>query len=134
MSPYRQEPPQLWPNLFDDVPPEFAAFLVEPAFSIADTTFCIWRTTSDTHWHHGQVNYPQHPDPDGSASLLFIFDDKPETYQAWAEEYYERPVNLEAVRSLYAHQPVTEPLIVALNDEITLDDLRADLDEIRYPY
>ncbi len=42
MSPYAFDPPHVWPGVLDQVPDRFASFLREPAFKIADTTFCIW--------------------------------------------------------------------------------------------
>ena len=97
MSPYQAHPPRLWPGVLDEVPEEFAAFLTEPAFSISDTTFCLWRTKHDISWQHGNIQFPLGYDPDGSADLLSILDGNPQTYQRWAQEYYERPLDLAAV-------------------------------------
>lgn len=41
MSPYRVDPPRVWPGVLDDVPSAFADFLAEPAFSMQDTTFFL---------------------------------------------------------------------------------------------
>jgi hypothetical protein len=43
MSPWSADEEKTWPGIFDDVPEEFKSFLSEPAFSIPETTFCIWR-------------------------------------------------------------------------------------------
>src|SRR5258708_31307927 len=50
MSPFRVNPPQIWPGILESVPNQFTAFLSQPAFSIDETTFCIWRTVSDKAW------------------------------------------------------------------------------------
>jgi len=46
MSPYARDDGKPWPALFDNVPLEFGDFLVEPALSINEATFCVWRKTS----------------------------------------------------------------------------------------
>src|SRR5919198_763652 len=66
MSPYLRESGEPWPGVLDDVPSEFQDFLTEPAFSIRDTTFCIWRRHTDPSWQVGEIDYPEEDDPDGS--------------------------------------------------------------------
>jgi hypothetical protein len=133
MSPYIFDPPRIWPGVLEGVPPQFADCLQEPAFKMEDTTFCIWRRYGNPEWQHGPTQWPEGADPDGSGELLSSLDGKPETYRAWAEEYYEREVSAEAVAVIYAHQPLTAELVAALNPELTLDDLAEDLEEIDYP-
>jgi hypothetical protein len=115
MSPYGKNPPSVWPGVVDNVPVEFSGFLKEPAFSPIDTTFCIWRRLQDDSWQCGIVKYSDGKDPDGSEGLLSILDGKPETYQAWAEQYYEHPIKLEAINQIYTHQPLNDSLITELN-------------------
>jgi hypothetical protein len=134
MSPYRRRPKAVWPGVLDDVPAEFAAALQEPAFSIEDTTFCLWRRYSDASWQRGAIEFPQGADPDGSQALLSILDGKPKTYKAWAEAYYERRVNLAAVKQVYAQEPLTDDLVQRLNAEATVKKLVGDIREIGYPY
>ena len=122
-----------WAGVLSSVPAAFGGFLAEPAFSIADTTFCVWRTPGDSQWCKGAVNYPPTADPDGSADLLSILDGDPRTYQQWAQEYYEVKVSLTAVRHVYQHHPLTHTLVARLNPELTLKDLAEDLTEIGYP-
>jgi hypothetical protein len=133
MSPYRRRPKEVWPGVLDRVPDEFAACLREPAFTIEDTTFCIWRRYSDSSWQLGVTEFPAGADPDGSRSLLSALDGKPATYKAWAEDYYERPVHLTAIRQIYKHAPLTKKLVQRLNPEVTIKDLAADREEIGYP-
>jgi len=90
MSPWSAEEEKVWPGMFDGVPVEFETFLAEPAFSIPETTFCIWRRYVDTAWHVGPINYPDEDDPDGSEYLLSILDGRPSTYKEFAESYYEK--------------------------------------------
>jgi hypothetical protein len=133
MSPYGRQPKAVWPGVLDNVPSDFAAGLKEPAFSIEDTTFCVWRRYSDESWQRGAIEFPGGADPDGSQTLLSILDGKPKTYKAWAEDHYERRVNLAAVKHVYAHEPITQDLVRQLNAEVTVKELAGDIKEIGYP-
>ena len=122
-----------WPGVLDSVPKAFASFRKEPAFSMQDTTFCVWRQHGDAAWNVGAIDFPPGADPDGSAWMLAILDGRPQTYRRWAEGYYERAVPLKWVRAAYGHRPLTEELVRGLNPELTLADLREDAEEIGYP-
>ncbi len=134
MSPYGRRPKAVWPAVLDAVPREFAGCLKEPAFSMEDTTFCVWRRYADPGWQCGPVAFPAGvDDPDGSAELLSPLDGRPATYRAWAEDYYRQAVPLAAVRHVFAHRPLTLAVIKQLNPEMTLKKLEADRAEIDYP-
>jgi len=133
MSPWATESGQVWPGVLDEVPSEFQEFLTEPAFSMGDTTFCIWRKNVDPSWQVGQIDYPEENDPDGSEDLLFILDGAPTTYREFAEQYYERPVDLSAVIHIYEQKPLTLEILEALNTEVSREDLKSDLEQIGYP-
>lgn len=133
MSPWSDEEEKLWPGIFDDVPDEFQSFLSEPAFSIQETTFCIWRRYIDPSWQVGTINYPDKDDPDGSEYMLSILDGRPSTYKEFAEAYYEKPLDLDAIEQIYRHEPLTNEIVARLNDEITSESLIADVEQIAYP-
>jgi hypothetical protein len=133
MSPWSAEEEKLWPGIFDDVHPEFQSFLSEPAFSIQETTFCIWRRYFDSSWQVGRIDYPDEDDPDGSEYMLSILDGRPSTYREFAEPYYEKSVNLDAIAHIYKHEPLTNEIVAQLNDEITLESLIAAIEQIAYP-
>ncbi|MEF9926545.1 MAG: hypothetical protein RR804_01820, partial [Massilia sp.] len=42
MSPWTSHPAKIWPGVLEHVPPQFSSSLMEPAFHMDDTTFCIW--------------------------------------------------------------------------------------------
>jgi hypothetical protein len=134
MSPRNNGTGKTWPGVLDDVPDVFRSFLSEPAFSMEDTTFCIWRTHADVAWRNGNVSNPVGMDPDGSAHLLSIFDGNPQTYSQWAEEYYKRLVSVVLVEHLYLHKPLTESVVRELNPRANLAELSSDLLEIGYPF
>lgn len=133
MSPYRTTPPALWPGLLEGVPSEFSSGVNEPAFSMENTTFCIWRRYGDESWAHGPIDFPEGEDPDGSAFLLEMLDGDPESYRLFAEEYYEAEIPVESIRQVYDHQPLTDEIVASLNPDISLDELVQDLAVIGYP-
>ena len=107
-------------------------FVREPAVEIDEVTFCIWRELEDSGWKHGDIAFPPGPDPDGSRVLLSILDGNPKTYQAWAEDYYERPIDLIAVSLIYEHKPLTSEIIQTLNSDVNLHELAGELADIGY--
>ena len=133
MSPYASEPNKVWKGIFDDVPKAFESFLSEPAFSIEDTTFCIWRKNEDSKWQIGEIDYPKDENPDGLEDLLFILDGNPLTYKEFAEEYYGTEVDFPDIREVYKYQPLTEEIVKRLNQENSLAELHDDIEEIGYP-
>lgn len=133
MSPYATEPGEPWVGVLDAVPDEFKDFLSEPAFSIEDTTFCIWRKYTDSSWQVGRIDYPEGDDPDGSEDLLSLLDGQPSTYKDFAEVYYEREVDLAAVKYIYQHKVLTSEIIATLNADVSLGELKSDIEEIAYP-
>lgn len=147
MSPYGRNPKSVWPGVLDSVPAVFVVGLNEPAFDMADTTFCIWRKYGDDRWQRGEIEFPKVPsrfdgtpgDPDGSGELLSAYDGKPETYLDWTAGYWlddeEKGYSLtrEQVQHVYAHEPLTTKLVQAINPAATLRALAADITEIGYP-
>lgn len=116
------------------VPVCFSSFLHEPAFSMTSATFCLWRRYSHTEWNvvvppSGRLS----PEQDGSAELLGILNQNPETYREWAENYFELKIPLAAVGAIYNHQPLNQELVSMLNPDLSLLSASADADEIGYP-
>ena len=116
------------------LPEAFEEFIFgEPVASIG-TTFCVWYTPAHG-WQTGVVD----SEDDGSEELLYIFDNEPETYADWANEYYldeteREPLATEAVAAVYQHEPLTKTAALALNNELTdWPQLAADLMAIGYP-
>ncbi|MEY9850140.1 hypothetical protein [Streptacidiphilus sp. MAP5-3] len=111
----------------------------EPAFTDEDNvpavTACLWRGATDGRWQHGVIDFPAGcSNPDGATGLFeLLVDQSPETFQRFAEDYYEVPVDLEAVREVYALRPLSQKLVSSLNSEVTFADLAEDIAEIGYP-
>jgi hypothetical protein len=133
MNPFAKKPPKIWGGVLEDVPDEFKDFLSEPAFSIEETTFCIWRRYSDSSWQTGKIDYPEGAeDADGSEDLLSIFDGLPSTYREFADYYYETEIPISSVEDIYRHKPLTDEIIRTLNPDISIEDLTEDIEEIGY--
>jgi hypothetical protein len=133
MSPYNRDPFRVWPGVLDSLPDGLSSFAAEPAFSMQDTTFCIWRTLEDSEWRTGHIDFPDGTDPDGSESMRSILDGRPSTYPEWAEGYYERNINSTMVANIYGHEPLTSEIVRTLNPDIALNDALKDAEEIGYP-
>jgi hypothetical protein len=133
MAGYNVDNGRPWPGVLDDVPAVFERFLKEPAFSMNETTFCLWRRKEDRTWKRGQIEYPPGDDPDGSAWMLAILDGDPRTYRQFCEDYYRKTPPLKAVRAIYEHKPLTPEVVAALNPAVSLESLRKDVEEIAYP-
>ncbi|TGE07972.1 hypothetical protein [Hymenobacter fodinae] len=118
------------------LPAAFHEFIFgEPVNSIG-TTFCLW-TNDQGQWQTGELT----TDEDGSAEMLPILDGDPQTYVAWAQEYYEpetlpdKGISVEAVRQVYAGETLTRELVLAITKHVPdWDQLQQDLTEIQYPY
>ncbi len=119
-------------GVLSEFPTRIDHFLTEPAFTIEDTSFCIWHLPART-WTVGDIRYPEGADPDGSGFLLGLLTRDPRGYQAFAEDYYEQDVPIETVEAIYAHEPLTTALVCSLNRETSKAALAEDIAQIGYP-
>ncbi|MER2099580.1 MAG: hypothetical protein ABS977_21960 [Pseudomonas qingdaonensis] len=116
------------------VPPAFAAFLNEAAFSMDWLSYCYWRSPDDAAWQ--KVAAPNvttdHLD-DGSVEFLALLIEPASGYVEFAQWYYEQAVPLAAVQQLYDHTPLTADLVAALNPELDFAEAVASAVETGYP-
>ena len=133
MSSWSSEIGEVWPGMYARVPEEFSAFINEPAFSIENVTFCIWRRAGDARWHSGVEEFPAGDDPDGSEWMLELLGGEPEAYQRFAREYHEAELPLSLIEHVYHLQPLDQELVGRLNSALPLEDFQADASEIGYP-
>jgi hypothetical protein len=134
MSPYVNDI-KPWPGLLDGVPEVFREQRDDKAFwdplGAPRATVCFWRTADDTAWRCGPV---ENADADGADWLFeLVADARPEAYLTFAEDYYERALDLEPVRHIYALMPLTEYVVTSLNPQRNLRDLTDEIAEIGYP-
>ena len=133
MSPYQHNPKSVWPGVLEDVPPVFDSALNEPAFSMEDTTYAIWRQNADNQWSCGNIEFPEHPYRDGSEEMLSILDGQPNSYVEWATEYYETEIETQPVEHIYQHLPANNDIVKSLNPDATLGKLNNRFVQIGYP-
>jgi hypothetical protein len=126
------EPP---PWLFAELPAEFHQnFLREPAFDTRNSTFCVWRLASDTHWRCAVPSRSDGDgDHDGSSDLLSILAGNPKQYVDFARDYYEVDIALADVAAVYRHDALSEEFARRLNGDVDYQALAKDLQEIGYP-
>ena len=135
MSPWNAMQPKTWLGVLDGVPQQFADALNEPAFHMEDTTFCIWRSEGDSNWSHGQIEFPKNDeDPDGSQWMLSPLEGNPETYQSFVKEYYELDVDLDIISSIFAHEPLSQELLLRFPTSRNYEDVISVAEEIGYPF
>jgi hypothetical protein len=121
-------------SLTQQMPPELKRFIHQPAFSIEETTFCLWKLREAPTWTTWMSPVSQEIRfLDGSADLLLLLDGKPATYQAWAEDYYEIRPHHAALQAVYAHKPLTQAILRRLKSPRRSGDVAAELEAIGYP-
>ncbi|MFJ3519283.1 MULTISPECIES: hypothetical protein [unclassified Streptomyces] len=137
MSPYAGDGTP-WPGVVDTVPEVFRSCVEDPAFrreGIPHITVCLWRETADEQWRTGEVDFDGgRAVPDGSDWLFRrMVEGTPENYQAWAQRYYGRAVDLDAVIDVHQLRPLTPDAVAALNPAVTLAQLGDTIASIGYP-
>lgn len=137
LSPYTRQPPRPYAGLIDAVPGVLQDAVAEPAFMLGDipsVTLTAWRLDGDAAWSHGQARDVQAPsDDDGGTWLFDELDGRPETYVAFAADYYEMPVSLSAAIHVFQQRPLTDALVRSLNVDLSLEDFGEDIRSIGYP-
>ncbi|MFI0967151.1 hypothetical protein ACH4S8_38055 [Streptomyces sp. NPDC021080] len=140
LSPYHHEDvPRPWPGVLDSVPEAFRRHVEEPAFTDEDgcpvVTVCLWRAADTPSWETGRITFPEgHPDPDGSNRLFeLLLDPTPEAFQTFAEDYYEVPADIEALRHIYDLRPLGRRDVAALNPSVDAETVIEAAKVIGYP-
>jgi hypothetical protein len=135
LSSWSYERKELWVNVLKQAPLEFNASLNEPAFSMTDISFCIWRKNTDSKWTSAKFSLEGvdlNDDIDGSDYLLECLDGNPKSYQKHVENYFEVDLPLRLIQYIYDHKEITNEIVKQINPDITLDELKEDLKEINY--
>ena len=133
MDPERKYEPEIYKGVLESVPIIFADFINDPAFDIDNTSFCIWRQYSDKEYKVGNIEFPDDEDPDGSEQLLYILEDDPAIYQQFAEEFYNKTIDMKILEKVYDQFPFDHKFIKSINPDVNLKDIIEDLAVIDYP-
>lgn len=118
-------PPGDLDEIYDGLPATLRAFRKEPAFTMEDTSYGGWFTQTWTIRSAPKLAkiVREH---------LEILHGEPEVYRAYAAEYFEADVPLDAIRHVYAGKKLDQGLITRINPERRLAGLKSDLAEIGY--
>ena len=65
--------------------------------------------------------------------MLELLSGDPVAYQEYARRYYESDPPIEAIKQIYAHKPLNDELVRALNVDLTVGGFAAETIEIGYP-
>lgn len=117
-----------WSGLYSGAPKVFSDFLKEPAFSIDEATFCIWRQFNG-EWEFGATETQDA----NELKLLTLFVQDERGYKTWADAYYEKDIPLTSISKIYSGTPLTKAIVRELNPHRNIDELQEDIQEIGYP-
>ncbi|MFJ6935569.1 hypothetical protein [Streptomyces sp. NPDC101132] len=135
-TPWREEPRSHWPGLLDGLPTPLAHYPSAPEFrfdGFFDATVCAWRETGSARWACGPVEFGG-GESDGADWLFdLLADGSPEAYARFAEDYYERPVDLEAVRSVLRGAPLTRETVAALSPAADFESVAVTARALDHP-
>ncbi|MEE1821642.1 hypothetical protein PUR61_05445 [Streptomyces sp. BE20] len=123
-SPWREEDRAHWPSLLDGLPASLAHYAETPEFQFEgffDATVCAWRESGASEWRCGPVEFA--PDESDGADWLFglLVDGSPDAYVSFAEDYFERAVDREAVAAVLQGAPLTRRTVAALSPSVDFD-------------
>lgn len=109
------------------VPADFSSFLGEPAFSINVATCYLWRRHGESAWSVTPAGIEKLP-------FLAFIGDQGEHYRAWANDYYETELNIDAVKAVFRQDPLTPTLMKSINADADTAAAVTDAEEIGYPH
>jgi hypothetical protein len=133
MSSWGTENQKPWNGLLNGLPEEFEVAAKEPAFSMENISFCLWKKHTDISWLLGNFEFDEDEDPDGSEYLLELFDCNPATYKEFVTDYHELDVELSLISKIYNHETLTQNIVTGLNPDANFKELLPQLIEIGYP-
>jgi hypothetical protein len=86
VSPHAGEVYEIWPGIYDGVPPDLFQLLKDESVEFEDVTFCCWSNDGVT-WESGSAIIPDDID-DGSGWLLPMTQMSAEEFAEWGHSYY----------------------------------------------
>jgi hypothetical protein len=107
----------------DDVPEKFRAFKDEPAFSNNNASLFFWREANQSSWQASPDKLKRFP-------LLGFLQEGALTYKEFAENYYEKKIDINIIEKVLESLTVTTEQLAVLNSEVGFDDLDDDFQEI----
>ncbi|MFF2523822.1 hypothetical protein [Streptomyces liangshanensis] len=116
-TPWREWPRAHWPGLLDGLPPSLAHYPAAPEFQFDDffdATVCVWREKDAEAWQCGQVKFDD--ESDGSDWLFELLTaGSTDAYVSFAEDYFERTIDRDAVAAILAGAPLSHGTVASLS-------------------
>ena len=113
------------------VPVEFLEATQEPAFSPENVTACYWRRSQSSCW---DVNEDGKQFDPAISFLLAAVDGKPETYEAFAMDYYEQVLPADFAAQIFQHQTLTVSKVNSVAYSGNPKELKKEIDGTGYPH
>lgn len=134
-TPWREEPRAHWPGLLDGLPASLAQYPRAPELQVDgffDATVCAWRETGATTWQCGPVSFAA--DESDGADWLFdvLTDSSPKTYADFAEHYFEKSVDPQAVAAVWAGEPLTRRTVAVLSSVADFESIASQARDLGY--
>ncbi|MFF0298356.1 hypothetical protein ACFYST_33450 [Kitasatospora sp. NPDC004614] len=123
-TPWREEDRAHWPGLLDGLPASLARYAKEPEFQFEgffDASVCAWREAGDSAWRCGPVEFGPHESDGGGWLFDLVVDGSPDAFVGFAEDYYERSVDRDAVAAVLAGAPLTRAVVASLRASADFD-------------
>lgn len=116
------------------IPIHYGNFATEPAFVWDATSFAYVYWPERRSWTRVNDN-TEFPDLEaGEDSLLALLAGPASAYVAYAADYFERDLPLEAVEHIYAHRRISDEIVRQLNPDVRYSEIGTELEnEIGYP-
>ena len=128
MSPFRRDPPTVWPGLLDEFPAALEYALREPAFGDTELTFCFWNTGGG--WQEADYRRPAGDDPDGARHVLACLQ---QAFPRWARDYYGTELTPGPLAAVWRGDALTPALVKALNPDADLTAVRGEARDLAWP-
>ncbi|MFE6867728.1 hypothetical protein ACFVFS_14300 [Kitasatospora sp. NPDC057692] len=134
-TPWREEDRAHWPGLLDGLPASLAHYAEAPEFQFDgffDATVCVWREEGDTEWRCGPVEFT--PDESDGADWLFglLIDESPDAYVNFAEDYFERSVDRDAVAAVLRGSLLSRGTIASLSSSPDYEAIAQEAHRLGY--
>ncbi|GEM_PF-1360023 len=120
---WHEHPLEVVSKIYSGLPTKLLPQLKEPAFSMEDVTFGGW---------HDGTSWTLRGNAKPMKEQFEILTGDPEKYRAYAADYFEVDVPLDAIAHILAGKKLDAKLVKRITTERTLADLKDDLAEIAY--
>ncbi len=116
-------------KFYKDVPLAFLEASKEPAFTPSNVSFCAWYQNETGEWAQSV------DDEKLNSDIFFLLQDlngSPESYVAFASDYFEVELEIATVRTVLQKKPISRELALSFNTLIDYNMLSKELSSIGY--